>query len=152
MNHLGTINRLQRGVREWDRLLEVLSRGLNDMLARMRTGTFSVYLDHRRRDPVVNRLVLGLSTSSLFLGPSLLWSLDAPPLVQGVSLFGAIGYALSLLLGIKLFRIIRRLAHSASDERRSAPGVHAKQTGKRRGFDSVRMRLGLAGRRALSRH
>jgi ubiquinone biosynthesis protein len=77
------------------------------MLASIRAGTLSVHVDHRRLDPVVNRLVLGLLTSSLLLGSSLLWSLHAEPVVGGVSLFGAIGYAAACMMGLSLFRDIR---------------------------------------------
>ena len=110
--------RLRRGFRDWDRLVEALPRDLNEMLQRMRAGTLSVHLDHRRLDPVVNRLVLGLLTSSLILGSSLLWSMNAPPLISGVSLFGAIGYALSLFVGVRLLRAMRRSERpgSGSDE------------------------------------
>ena len=88
------LRRVSRAMREWERLLRSLPADLDEMVQGMRAGTFSVHLDHRRLDPVVNRLVLGLLTSSLLLGSSLLWSLHAEPLVKGVSLFGAIGYAL----------------------------------------------------------
>jgi ubiquinone biosynthesis protein len=98
---------VQRGAREWERLLRTVPSDLNDMLARMRAGTLSVHLDHRRLDPVVSRLVLGLLTSSLLLGSSLLWSLHAEPVVGGVSLFGAIGYAAACVMGVTLFRDIR---------------------------------------------
>jgi ubiquinone biosynthesis protein len=81
----------------------------------MRAGTLSVHLDHRRLDPVVNRLVLGLLTSSLLLGSSLLWSLNAEPVVEGVSLFGAIGYAAACLMGVRLFRDIRYSEHGRED-------------------------------------
>jgi ubiquinone biosynthesis protein len=99
---------VHRGAREWHRLATSVPRDLNDMLRSMRTGTFSVHLDHRRLDPVVNRLVLGLVTSSLFLGSSFLWSTRAGPLVGGVSLVAAAGYALALLLGLRLWRRIKR--------------------------------------------
>jgi ubiquinone biosynthesis protein len=56
----------------------------------------------------VNRLVLGILTASLFLGSSLLWSMKAPPLLGGVSVFGAAGYLLALYLGWRLFRAIRK--------------------------------------------
>jgi ubiquinone biosynthesis protein len=98
---------LQRGARAWQRLLRALPGDLNDMVASMRAGTLSVHLDHRRLDPVVNRLVLGLLTSSLLLGSSLLWSLHAEPVVGGVSLLGAAGYAVACLMGINLVRNIR---------------------------------------------
>jgi ubiquinone biosynthesis protein len=95
---------VRHGARAWERLLHALPGDLNDMLASMRAGTLSVHVDHRRLDPVVNRLVLGLLTSSLLLGSSLLWSLQAEPVVGGVSLFGAIGYAAACLMGVRLFR------------------------------------------------
>jgi ubiquinone biosynthesis protein len=100
--------RMQRNAREWDRLLRTIPADLNDMLQRLRAGTLSVHLEHRRLDPVVNRLVLGLLTSSLLLGSSLLWSMRAEPLVRGVSLFGAIGYGLAFVMGLRLLRAIRR--------------------------------------------
>jgi ubiquinone biosynthesis protein len=98
---------VQRGARAWERLLSTLPSDLNDMLDSVRAGRLSVHVDHRRLDPVVNRLVLGLLTSSLLLGSSLLWSLHAEPLVEGVSLFGAIGYAAACFMLLSLFREIR---------------------------------------------
>jgi len=96
-----------RSARAWERLLHGLPSDLNDMIAGVRAGTLSVHLNHRRLDPVVNRLVLGLLTSSLLLGSSLLWSLKAQPLVAGVSLFGATGYVAACVLGVTLFRDIK---------------------------------------------
>jgi ubiquinone biosynthesis protein len=100
--------RMARSAREWDRVLRAIPGDLNDLLQGMRAGTLSVHLEHRRLDPVVNRLVLGLLTSSLLLGSSLLWSMRAEPLVRGVSLFGAIGYGLAFVMGLGLLRAIRR--------------------------------------------
>jgi ubiquinone biosynthesis protein len=106
---------VQRGTRAWERLLRALPSDLNNMLASMRAGTLSVHLDHRRLDPVVNRLVLGLLTSSLLLGSSLLWSLHAEPVVGGISLFGAIGYAAACIMALRLFRSIRYSEHAPDD-------------------------------------
>jgi ubiquinone biosynthesis protein len=106
---------VQRGARAWERLLRELPGDLSGMIESMRAGTLSVHLDHRRLDPVVNRLVLGLLTSSLLLGSSLLWSLRAQPVVGGVSLFGAIGYSAACFLGVTLFRDIRQSEHAPED-------------------------------------
>jgi ubiquinone biosynthesis protein len=100
--------RLQRAYRDWGRLLQALPRDLNDTLARMRIGKFSVHLDHRHLDPVINRLVLGIMTASLFLGSSMLWSLKAPPVVAGVSVFGAAGYVVAVYLGFRLYRAVKK--------------------------------------------
>lgn len=107
---------MQRGVRQWERLVRTLPSDLNDMVQSMRAGTLSVHLEHRRLDPVVNRLVLGILTSSLLLGSSLLWSMHAEPLVRGISLFGAIGYALAFVMGVGLFRRIKRSEHPPDDK------------------------------------
>ena len=100
--------RARRSIRVWDRLLTALPRDLTDMLARFRDGSFTVHLDHRHLDPIVNRLVLGILTAAIFLGSSELWSRQAAPLLYGVSIFGAVGYALSLFLGWRLMRAIKK--------------------------------------------
>jgi ubiquinone biosynthesis protein len=100
--------RLQRAFRDWDRLLQALPKDVHEIVQRILTGTLIVHLDHHRLEPLVNRLVLGLLTSALFLGSSLLWSMKAPPLIGGVSLLGVVGYALSLFLGFKVFRAVRK--------------------------------------------
>lgn len=99
-------HRLQSHAVEWDRLLDTLPRDLNETMRKVRAGDFRIGLEHRHLDAVVNRLVLGIVSSSLFLGSSLLWSLKAPPLVYGVSFFGAAGYGVGLILGWRLFKDI----------------------------------------------
>ena len=101
------LGRLQHAYRDWERLVEALPRDLGDVLKRVRDGTFSVHLDHRHIDPVINRLVLGVMTSALFVGSSLLWSMKAPPVLAGVSVFGAAGY---------LFAAVSGLAPAARDQ------------------------------------
>jgi ubiquinone biosynthesis protein len=83
------------------------------LLARFRDGTLTVHLDHRHLDPIINRLVLGILTASIFLGSSQLWSSNARPTLWGISIFGALGYLLSLFLGWRLLRAIRRSGNIA---------------------------------------
>jgi ubiquinone biosynthesis protein len=108
--------RARRAFRAWDHLLKALPRDLADLLARFRDGTLTVHLDHRHLDPIVNRLVLGILTAAIFLGSSELWSREAPPLLYGVSVFGALGYALSLFLGWRLLRAIRKSGNIQSKD------------------------------------
>lgn len=100
--------RLQRTFRDWDLLFQALPRDLGDALQRIRTGNFQVHLDHRHLDHVINRLVMGIIMASMFLGSSLLWSMKAPPVVWDISIFGAAGYVISLYLGWRLYRAIRK--------------------------------------------
>jgi ubiquinone biosynthesis protein len=108
--------RARRAYRAWDHLLKALPRDLADLLARFRDGTLTVHLDHRHLDPIINRLVLGILTAAIFLGSSELWSREAPPLLYGVSVFGALGYVLSLFLGWRLLRAIRKSGNIQSKD------------------------------------
>ena len=84
--------------------------------ARVRDGTFSVHLYHRKLDPVVNRLVFGLITAALIVGSSLLWSMKAPPTLDGVSIMGAAGYLAAVYLGWRLLRAIKKSGDLDSKE------------------------------------
>lgn len=90
---------------EVEKLAEVLPRRLRDILQQVESGKFDVHLDHRGLEPSVNRLVLGLLTSSLFLGSSLLISQDSWA-IRGVSVPGTLGVMLSAFLGWRLLRAI----------------------------------------------
>ena len=108
--------RFQKHYIEWDRIIETLPRDINLTLAKIRSGEARVVLEHRHLDAIVNRLVLGIVASSLFLGSSLLWSMKAAPLIYGVSIFGAIGYAVATVLGWTLYRAIRHSGRIAPKE------------------------------------
>lgn len=108
--------RARRSFRVWNRLLTALPRDITDMLARFREGSFTVHIDHRHLDPIVNRLVLGILTAAIFLGSSELWSRQAAPLLYGVSIFGALGYAVSLFFGWRLMRAIKKSGNIQSKD------------------------------------
>jgi ubiquinone biosynthesis protein len=93
------------------RLIEVIPRRLYDFMEAASDGKFDVHLDHRGLEPSVNRLVLGMLSSALFLGSTLLLSRDVRPLIGGISLMGASGALLSLALGIRLLRAINKSGH-----------------------------------------
>lgn len=77
-------------------------------------------LEHQRIGPTVNRLVLGLMASAVFLGSSLLLAMKVPPLLfreesflamQEISLLGLIGVAGSAGVMLWLLMAIRRTGH-----------------------------------------
>ena len=102
------VGKMQRSYRDWDRFLNSLPRELNNTLSRFQEGKLDIQLAHRHLDPIVNRLVVGILTASLFLGSSLLWAMQAPPLYKGISIFGAVGYGVSFYLGLRLLLAIRK--------------------------------------------
>jgi hypothetical protein len=52
--------------------------------------------------------VFAVMTAALFVGSSLLWSMKAPPVLAGVSIFGAAGYLFAAYLGWRLLRAIKK--------------------------------------------
>lgn len=105
------VRRFRRLYRELEILAEVAPRGMVDIIEQIQSGKFDVHLDHRGLEPSVNRLALGLLTSALFLGSSLLLSMNVPPLFRGVSVAGALGCGVSLFLGLRLLRAINKSGH-----------------------------------------
>jgi ubiquinone biosynthesis protein len=102
------LRKLQSTSRDWSRLVESLPADVSDIMARVRRGSFDINLQHRRLDSIVNRLVLGLLASALFVGSTSMLSNDVQPLFRGTSLPGAIGCLVAVYLGFTLIRAIRR--------------------------------------------
>lgn len=92
---------------ELEQLAEVAPRRIREILEQVQRGKFDVHLDHRGLEPSVNRLVLGMMTSALFLGSSLLLSRDVWPF-HGVPVPGTLGMILSAALGLRLVRAINK--------------------------------------------
>jgi len=107
--------KLRRTLSEFEYLLNRLPQGVVDILEQVQSGKFDVHLDHRGLEPSVNRLVLGMLASALFLGSSLLLSRQVPPTfdiswlgMHDISALGAAGCVVSALLGLRLWRAINK--------------------------------------------
>ena len=117
------VRKMRRFYAQLEHMLEVLPRGIVDILEQVESGKFDVHLDHRGLEPSVNRLVLGMLASALFLGSSLMLSQEVPPLLadiwligripllQRISVPGVVGIALSVALGLRLWRAINKSGH-----------------------------------------
>ncbi|QDS99752.1 ABC1 kinase family protein [Adhaeretor mobilis] len=104
------LRKARRIAYELEQLAEVLPRRLRDILQQVQSGSFDVHLDHRGLEPSVNRLVLGLLTSALFIGSVSLVTNDVWP-IRGVSTPGLLGMILSGGLGMRLLRAINKSGH-----------------------------------------
>ena len=117
------IRKMRRFYAQVEHMIEVLPRGIVDILEQVESGKFDVHLDHRGLEPSVNRLVLGMLASALFLGSSLMLSQEVAPLLgdiwligrigflQHISLPGTVGIGLSIALGLRLWRAINKSGH-----------------------------------------
>jgi ubiquinone biosynthesis protein len=100
-----------------ERLAESMPSRMEVILDQIQSGKFDIHLDHRRLGPSVNRLVMGMLTSALFLGSSMMLSYKVPPLafpapgvwgIYDLSLLGVIGCVASMMLGVRLVWAIRK--------------------------------------------
>jgi ubiquinone biosynthesis protein len=102
--------------------VEVLPQRIIQILEQVQSGKFDVHLDHRGLGPSVNRLVLGMLASALFLGSSLLLANKVPPLffngkepvwlgLHQISILGLAGCIMSILIGLRLVLAIAKSGH-----------------------------------------
>jgi ubiquinone biosynthesis protein len=101
------MRKMRRIFSEFEQLAEIFPRRLRDILQQVDAGKFDVHLDHRGLEPSVNRLVLGMMTSALFLGSSVLLAQDVW-LFHGVSVPGVLGVGFSMFLGWRLLKAISK--------------------------------------------
>lgn len=114
------MRKMRRIYWEFENLLEVLPGRTLDILQQIQAGKFDVHLQHRGLEPSVNRLVLGMLASALFLGSSLLLSYEVRPLlfpdngflgIRNLSILGLAGSVTALLIGLRLLRAIGKSGH-----------------------------------------
>jgi ubiquinone biosynthesis protein len=114
--------KLRRLYMEVEQLVEIMPQRVIQILEQVQDGKFDIHLDHRGLGPSVNRLVLGMLASALFVGSSFLLSYKVPPLLfhqtepawlgmKDLSFLGLSGCTLSLLVGLRLLRAIGKSGH-----------------------------------------
>jgi ubiquinone biosynthesis protein len=111
------LRKLHRLYSELEHLIDVLPQGIADILEQMQGGRFDIHLDHRGLEPSVNRLVLGMLASALFVGAALMLSrgvpplIDIPPLLPDLSAPGLAAAVVSIALGLRLWLAISKSGH-----------------------------------------
>ncbi len=119
--------RIRRLYIELEGLVEKLPGQVSGLVELVRQGKLDVHLSHRGLSPSINRLVLGLLTSSLLLGSSVLLAYRVPPLLfigggpwgmKDLSLLGLVGFVVSMLVSLRLLLAINKSGHldPASEE------------------------------------
>ena len=111
------VRKMRRFYMELEQLADELPRKLSNILEQVQSGSFNVHLVHRRLGPTANRLVLGMMSSAMFMGASLMLSYKVPPLIlpghgplgiHDLSVLGLTGLVVSLTMGLRLLWAIRK--------------------------------------------
>jgi ubiquinone biosynthesis protein len=114
------IRRMRRLYVEMEGLVEKLPSQISSVMELVQSGKLDVHLTHRGLSPSINRLVLGLLTSSLLLGSSILMASKVPPLLfinggplglQDLSLIGLLGFLFSLMVAFRILLAINKSGH-----------------------------------------
>ena len=121
--HLSPRRRIRQARRiylEAENFLEAAPDEVISLLRQARRGEIRMTLEHQRIGPSINRLVLGLITSAVFLGSSLMLAMKVPPLlfhqkavlgIQDLSLLGIVGLIGSVNVMMWLLLAINRSGH-----------------------------------------
>ncbi|MCA9136683.1 MAG: hypothetical protein KDB00_07990, partial [Planctomycetales bacterium] len=114
------IRQARRIYLEAESFLESAPDELVSLMQMVRRGETRFTLEHQRLGPSVNRLVLGVMASAVFLGCSLMLAQRVPPLlalnlylvtIEPISLFGLLGVTGSMAVMLWLLLAIGRSGH-----------------------------------------
>ncbi|MFK8113973.1 MAG: ABC1 kinase family protein [Rubripirellula sp.] len=114
------IRQARRIYLEAENFLESAPDEVISLLQQARRGEARLTLEHQRLGPTVNRMVLGMMTSAVFLGSSLMLAMKVPPLlftdggimaIQDLSLLGLVGVLGSITVMLWLLIAITRSGH-----------------------------------------
>ncbi|MEM7454149.1 MAG: AarF/UbiB family protein [Planctomycetota bacterium] len=111
------LRKVRRFYMQAEQLAESLPTRISNILEQIQSGRFDVNLEHRRLGPSVNRLVIGMMSSAVFMGSSWMLAGKVPPLmfpgegwlgIQDLSMFGVMGLVVSIMMGLRLVWSIRK--------------------------------------------
>lgn len=114
------LRRLRRMYVEMEGLMERLPSQISSLMEMVQEGRLDVQLSHRGLSPSINRLVLGLLTSSLLLGSSILMASQVPPLLfmnggpmglRDISILGLFGFLTSIMVAFRILLAINKSGH-----------------------------------------
>ncbi len=118
------LHQARRMMLEAEYFTQVVPDQLLGLLNQIRSGDVQIQLDHRRIGSTVNRLVVGLIASALFLGSSLLLAMKVPPImfaqptylgVKDISMVGTLGTIFSVMMMVRLYLAINASGHLSRD-------------------------------------
>lgn len=114
------LRRIRRMYVEIEGLIERLPSQISSLMELVQEGQLDVHLSHRGLSPSINRLVLGLLTSSLLLGSSIMMAAKVPPLLftgggplglQDLSIMGLAGFLISSMVAFRILLAINKSGH-----------------------------------------
>lgn len=106
---------IARNWRDLRRLLIALPRDLRKLVQRARRGGFKIELDlqrledfGRQLDRSANRVTVGMITSALIIGTSIVMTIDTGPQILGFPVLGLLGFGTAFGIGLMLLWSILR--------------------------------------------
>lgn len=114
-NPVNILKRMVGSARDTLSLLQSLPNDLRDIIGKVKKGELKVTIEHegledmtRKVDLASNRIAGGFIIGCILMASSILIAVKFPPLYEHISVFGAIGFVLANLLGIRMLYSIFR--------------------------------------------
>lgn len=102
------VDKTIKNVGQWEQIVESLPKALDKLIRKATTDNFNISLDHKNLEKSINRIVMGLITSAIFLGSAMLWSFKVPPVLNGYSIIGITGVVIASILSYRLIKQINK--------------------------------------------
>ena len=102
------VKKMIKNAHQWNQIIESFPSLLDKLLKKANTDNFNISLEHKNLEKSINRIVMGLITSAVFLGSAMLWSFKVPPVINGYSIFGIIGVVIASVLSYRLIKEINK--------------------------------------------
>lgn len=102
------VKKMIKNVHQWEHIAESFPNALDKLIRKANTDNFNISLEHKNLEKSINRIVMGLITSAIFLGSAMLWSFKVPPVFNGYSIFGIIGIVIASILSYRLIKQINK--------------------------------------------
>lgn len=96
------IKKVAKNLHQWEHVAESLPKAIDKAIHKLGSDNFQINMEHRNLEKSVNRIVMGIISSAIFLGSSVLMAFKVPPVINGYSILGIIGIIFASILSIKL--------------------------------------------------
>lgn len=106
LNPRRLLKKLLKPISSIDRIVTVGPKVVADVVDRLSTESLTMKHEVPKIEMITNRLVAGILIATLFVGSSLLLSFKVPPVVSGISIIGAVGALISVILGGKILAVV----------------------------------------------
>lgn len=112
---MGILKRFLGSARDTLALMENLPRDVRDIIGKLKKGEVKISIEHeglgelnKNIDTASNRIAGGFIIGAILMAAAILIAVKFPPVYKDISIFGAVGFVIANLLGLRMLFVIFR--------------------------------------------